>query len=93
MLVPSYVNDIISIPPVRPIPITPPPPLATFALTPDGVIVQLPAPLDVTTNVPKNPLVGAGLNVSAVTFAVCVAVWFGLLVLNTTAPANVPNAV
>jgi hypothetical protein len=67
MLVPSYVNDRISILPVGPIPITPAPPLATFAVTPDGVIVQLPAPTDVTTNVPKNPLVRL-VNVNAVMF-------------------------
>ena len=46
----------ISILPVGPIPIIPPPPLATLAVTPDGVIVQLPTPLDVTTKVQNPPL-------------------------------------
>ena len=64
-----------SILPVGPIPITPPPPLATFAVTPVGVIVQLPAPLDVTINVP-NPPFGTALS-DKLTLPVCVAVWFG----------------
>ena len=45
-------NDIISIDPAGPIPMTPPPPLATLAVTPIGVMVQFPAPEEVTTIVP-----------------------------------------
>ena len=58
-----------------PIPITPAPPLATFAVTPEGVIVQLPAPLDVTINVAYPPF--GMLLIVKVTLPVCVAVWFG----------------
>ena len=68
-------NDTISIEPAGPIPITPPPPLATFPVTPVGVIVQLPAPLDVTIIVPYPPF-GTLLN-DKLTLPVCVAVWLG----------------
>ena len=68
-------KDTISIEPVGPIPITPPPAFATFAVTPDGVIVQLPAPVEVTTKV-QNPPLGTLLIVN-VTFEFCEAIWFG----------------
>ena len=65
----------ISYDPAGPIPITPPPPLATLAVTAVGVIVQFPAPDEVTIIVP-NPPSGTPVN-DRLTFPVWVATWFG----------------
>ena len=61
--------------PAGPIPTTPPPPLATFAVTPVGVIVQFPAPTEVTIRVAYPPF--GKFVIDKLTFPVWDAVWFG----------------
>ena len=68
-------KDIISTDPAGPIPMIPAPPLATFAVTPVGVMRKFPAPEEVTTRVPYPPF-GTPLK-ERVTFPVWVAVWLG----------------
>jgi len=63
--------------PAGPSPTTPPPPFATLAVTPIGVIVQFPAPAEVTIRVTYPP--SGTLLIVRFTFPVWVATWFGEL--------------